>query len=127
MTALKGHLDSNVPPDPGSSVIVGEKGGPISPQVLAKAWSKARTSVGRPDLRLHDLRHTGLTWCAQAGGTVPELMRRGGHASRAAALGYQHATEDRDRLIADALAGLTTPAPNVNLADISRTRQASGE
>lgn len=127
VVVLKAHLDSNVPSDPGSPVIVGEKGGPIRPQVLAKAWSKARTSVGRPDLRLHDLRHTGLTWWAQAGATVPELMRRGGHASHAAALGYQHATEDRDRLIADTLAGLATAAPTVNPADISRTRQAAGE
>jgi len=126
VVVLKAHLDSNVPSDPGSPVIVGEKGGPIRPQVLAKAWSKARTSVGRPDLRLHDLRHTGLTWWAQAGATVPELMRRGGHASHAA-LGYQHATEDRDRLIADTLAGLATAAPTVNPADISRTRQAAGE
>jgi hypothetical protein len=54
-------------------------------------------------------------------------MHRGGHASCAAALGYQHATEDRDRLLADALASLTTPASTVNLAEISRTRQASGE
>ena len=33
-------------------------------------------------------------------------MRRGGHANPRAAFGYQHATEDRDRAIADALAGL---------------------
>ena len=33
-------------------------------------------------------------------------MRRGGHSHPAAALRYQHATEDRDRAIADALAQL---------------------
>jgi integrase len=55
---------------------------------------------------LHDLRHSGLTWAAATGASVAELMRRGGHASPAAALRYQHATEDRDRALADALAEL---------------------
>jgi hypothetical protein len=33
-------------------------------------------------------------------------MRRAGHASPVAALCYQHATEDRDKELADALAAL---------------------
>jgi hypothetical protein len=36
-----------------------------------------------------------------------------GHSTPDAALRYQHATEDRDRVIADALAGMTPPAPIV--------------
>ena len=58
----------------------------------------------------HDLRHSGLTWAAASGASVAELMRRGGHANPRAALRYQHATEDRDRVIADALADLATSA-----------------
>jgi integrase len=77
--------------------------------------------------RLHDLRHSGLTWSAEAGATVPELMRRAGHASPAAALRYQHATDDHDRAVAETLAGLATPAPVVHLADISRTEDVVGE
>lgn len=38
-------------------------------------------------------------------------MRRAGQKSPRAALIYQHATEERDRVIADALAGLAVPAP----------------
>jgi len=64
--------------------------------------------VGRPDLHLHDLRHTGLTWSATLGATTAELMHRGGHDSPVAALRYQHATQDRDRALADALGELTT-------------------
>ncbi len=45
-----------------------------------------------------------------AGATTAELMRRAGHASPAAALGYQHATEDRDRMLANALADLVPMA-----------------
>ena len=73
---------------------------------LNRVWQRARKTVGRPDLFLHDLRHSGLTWAAASGAAVAELMRRGGHANPRAALRYQHATEDRDRAIADALAGL---------------------
>jgi hypothetical protein len=49
-----------------------------------------------------------LTLSAATGATVAELMHRAGYASPAAALRYQHATEDRDRVIADALGGLAT-------------------
>ena len=76
------------------------------PSTLDRVWQRARKTVGRPDLFLHDLRHSGLTWAAASGASVAELMRRGGHANPRAALRYQHATEDRDRAIADALAGL---------------------
>lgn len=121
LPALEGHLDRFVAPARDSLVVVGEKGGPLRPQVLAKSWSKARTAAGRPDLHLHDLRHSGLTWSAATGASIAELMRRAGHASPAAAIRYQHATADRDRVIADALADLATAAPVVPLADKRRT------
>jgi integrase len=124
---LMTHLDQFVGTKPDSPVVAGEKGGPLLPQVLATSWSKARKKVGRTDLRLHDIRHSGLTWSAATGATVAELMRRGGHASPAAALRYQHATEDRDRVLADALAGLAATATIENLADKPRTRAVSGE
>ena len=47
---------------------------PITPQTLNRAWARARRTVGRPDLHLHDLRHSGLTWSAAAGATTAELM-----------------------------------------------------
>lgn len=48
--------------------------------------------------------------------SVAELMRRGGHANPQAALHYQHATEDRDRALAESLGKLAdvaeiTPLP----------------
>lgn len=77
---------------------------------LRAAWAKARRAIGRPELHLHDLRHSGLTWSAATGATLAELMHRAGHRSPTAALRYQHATRDRDRALADALAALATPA-----------------
>jgi integrase len=121
---LTDHLERYVSPGPDSLVAVGEKGGPLLTTVLASAWSKARAAVGRPELRIHDMRHTGLTWSAATGASTAEIMRRAGHESAAAALKYQHATADRDRALADALANLATSAPVVPLAD--RLRTASG-
>jgi integrase len=56
------------------------------------------------------LRHAGNTWAAATGASTKELMARMGHAGAAAALRYQHATRDRDRVIAAALAGFAAPA-----------------
>jgi hypothetical protein len=65
-------------------------------------------------------------------------MRRAGHASPAAALRYQHATDDRDQVLADALADFAAGATVVPLdaarraagetrADIPRTRRVEHE
>jgi integrase len=56
-------------------------GVPLTGNVLQVAWQRARTVVGRPDLRLLDLRHTGLTMAAATGATTVELMHRAGHSS----------------------------------------------
>lgn len=67
---------------------------------LARHFDKAREAAGRPDLRWHDLRHTGAVLAAQAGATLAELQGRLGHSSVAAALVYQHAADGRDAEIA---------------------------
>jgi hypothetical protein len=45
-------------------------------------------------------------------------MCRGGHANPLAALRYQHATEDRDRAIAEALGQLAQGAEIVPIASV---------
>jgi hypothetical protein len=52
--ALEHHLYSFVAPDPEALVFTGEQGGPLALCVLDRAWQRARSSIGRPDLRLHD-------------------------------------------------------------------------
>jgi hypothetical protein len=64
----------------------------------------------------HDLRHTGNTLAASTGASLRELMAQMGHASTRAALIYQHPTDERDRVIADALS-----------ARIEASGQARGE
>jgi integrase len=111
ITTVAGHLDAHVGAGPDAPILAGDLGRRIRPSTLHQAWNRARTSVGRPDLRFHDLRHSGATWVAISGATTREVMARVGHSSSAAALRYQHATEDRDTVLAEALSGMATPVP----------------
>jgi integrase len=106
MDAIVEHLASFTDAEPDSLLFCSPSGPPLSVGVLQRAWSRARLRVGRPDLHLHDLRHSGLTFAAATGATTAELMRRAGHASTEAALRYQHATRERDRVLAKALEDL---------------------
>ena len=75
----------------------------MAPATLYRVFYRAREAAGRPDLRFHDLRHTGATLAAATGATLAELMARLGHSTPQAAMVYQHAAADRDRAIAAAL------------------------
>jgi integrase len=70
-------------------------------------------------LRVHDLRHSGLTLMASTGMTLKDLMARGGHSTSASALKYQHAADSRQREAADRLGDL--------LAFQSRDSRAMGK
>lgn len=78
----------------------------LAPSTLYRVFYPARAAAGRPDLRWHDLRHTGAVLAAQSGATLAELMGRLGHSTPAAALRYQHAAEGRDAVIAARLSQL---------------------
>jgi integrase len=69
-------------------------------------FARARVAAGRPDLRFHDLRHTGAVMATTTGASLAEVMQRLGHSTPAAAMRYQHAAKGRDRLIAEALSAL---------------------
>lgn len=73
---------------------------------LYELYHVARAEAGRPDLRWHDLRHTGAVLAAATGATLAELMARLGHSTAEAALRYQHAAADRDRVIAENMSKL---------------------
>ncbi len=113
--ALADHLARFTGPAPDAWLFATNTGTALSPRNLTRVWVEARRAIGRPDLTLHDLRHSGLTWAAATGASVAELMRRGGHATPGAALRYQHATEDRDAAMATALAAMGRKAPVVSL------------
>lgn len=102
---VEAHLDEWVDDDPDALVLhaVNNPTRHLAYATFHRGWDAARVEAGRPDLRFHDLRHTGLTWTARTGATLAEIMARGGHSSVTAALRYQAASQDRDRAVADAL------------------------
>jgi integrase len=78
----------------------------LAPASLYRVFYPARKAAGRPDLRWHDLRHTGAVLAAATGASLAELMARLGHSTPQAALRYQHASKGRDREIAAALSAM---------------------
>ena len=84
------------------------QGGHLHQATAQQIFAKAREAAGRPDLRFHDLRHTGAVLAAATGATLAELMARLGHSTVGAAMRYQHVAEDGDQRIAAALSKLAT-------------------
>ena len=91
---------------PDSLLFPGQHGGHMHPATLYGTFYRAREAANRPDLRFHDLRHSGAVLAAATGATLAELMARLGHSSPAAAMRYQHAAKGRDREIAALLSKL---------------------
>jgi integrase len=66
---------------PEARLFVGPRGGRIQTGVLRRAthWPDVVTKLGYEHLRRHDLRHTGLTWFADAGVPLHRLQHIAGH------------------------------------------------
>lgn len=109
------HMATWAGPD---RVFVGRTGAPMRGDAVRQAFVRARTKVGMPGFRFHDLRHTGQTLAASTGATVKDLMRRLGHASPVASYRYLHAVDGRDAEIASALSEL---AAHGNAAKLPRS------
>jgi len=111
MPVVKAHLLDHVSASRDALVFPAAAGGHMSPSALYAVYHPAREKAGRPDLRFHDLRHTGAVLAAATGATLAELMARLGHSTVNAAMLYQHASADRDKVIAAALSDLATVTP----------------
>lgn len=122
LPVLKTHLGEQVEFGRDALLFPGARGSHLTPSSLygrapgthdqngrpLPAWGfyAARAAAGRPDLRWHDLRHTGAVLAAATGATLAELMARLGHSTQGAALRYQHAAQDRDADIARRLSAM---------------------
>ena len=100
------HLDRWVDDGSKAPVFTREDGKLLDRRWWSTRWAGIRSTIGRDDLHFHDLRHTGNTLAAASGASLADLMNRMGHASPRAAMIYQHATQDADRAIAEALGTL---------------------
>jgi integrase len=103
VAVLDDHLARFVGPEPTALVFVGEHGAPLERSNWSNRFAGARKAAGLDATRFHDLRHLAGTMAARTGATTRELMARLGHSSPRAALIYQHATAERDHLIAAGL------------------------
>ncbi|MGW7291861.1 site-specific integrase [Streptomyces xiamenensis] len=77
---------------PMARLFTGPRGGRISTAVLRDAthWDEVVVRLGYEHLRRHDLRHTGLTWMADAGVPVHVLRVIAGHRSLNTTQRYLH-------------------------------------
>ncbi|MGX9295209.1 tyrosine-type recombinase/integrase [Tsukamurella paurometabola] len=105
---VRAHLEDHVAPDKDGLLFPAARDATeyLTPTTLYKSFHPARDAAGRPDLRFHDLRHSGAVLAAQSGATLAELMGRLGHSTPAAALRYQSVAAGRDAEIARRLSAL---------------------
>ena len=108
LPALEDHLSKHVGKERDALLFPAKQGGHLAPATLNRHFYKARDAANRPDLRFHDLRHSGAVLAAATGASLAELMQRLGHSTVGAALKYQHAAKGRDREIAALLSKLAS-------------------
>ena len=100
LPTIEKHLANHVEAPRDSLLFPAVQGEHLAPATLYRQYYKARDAAGRPDLRFHDLRHSGAVLAAATGASLAELMARLGHSTPQAAMRYQHAAAGRDREIA---------------------------
>ena len=103
---LKAHMKAHTGTGQEAFVFTTTRGQRLSKTAFTKTVKNGFASVGKPDMRVHDLRHVGATLAAQAGATTKELMSRIGHTTPAMAMRYQIAAQERDAAIAKKLSEL---------------------
>lgn len=110
LPAVKAHINDHAQFGKDGLLFPAANGGHLAPATLYRVFYPAREKAGRPDLRWHDLRHTGAVLAAATGATLAQLMARLGHSTSAAAMRYQHAAEDADLEIARKLSAMAQPS-----------------
>ncbi len=103
---LREHMKKYTGRGPEAFVFTTTRGRRLSTTAFTKSVKAGFAAVGKPDMRVHDLRHVGATLAAQAGATTKELMSRLGHSSPGMAMRYQIAAQERDAKIAEAMSKL---------------------
>lgn len=77
---------------PNARLFTGPRGGRITTATLrdATSWDEVVTKLGYEHLKRHGLRHTGLTWMADAGVPLHSLRKIAGHGSITTTQRYLH-------------------------------------
>jgi integrase len=102
---LQHHLDTYVGKGPTAQLFPAARGCHLNDRVFRDYLDPALKSIGREDMRIHDLRHFAGTMAARAG-NLPETMARLGHSTPKASLIYQGIASGRAEEVAAVLSKL---------------------
>jgi integrase len=102
---LIAHLATYVGKDPTAQLFPAVRGCHLNDRVFRDYLAPALKTIGREDMRIHDLRHFAGTMAARAG-NLPETMARLGHSTPKASLIYQGIASGRAEEVADTLSHL---------------------
>jgi integrase len=109
---------------PDSPAITSPRGALLSREnwVRSVQWNNQRKTLGKPRLRIHDLRHTYASLSRFAGADLRLLQRTLGHASiTVTAHTYAHLYDTELDTLANALDSLTTPKTNDSASSDDRS------
>lgn len=109
-TEVQGHLDKFVKDSSPDALVFPTRSGNCAYGAAQTAITRALRNMGRSDIRVHDLRHTGQVLAAQSGATLADLMARLGHSSVNAAMKYAHAAGDHGRQVAERMDAIRNTA-----------------
>jgi integrase len=96
IAALRPHAeDAARGKRPDQLLFAGPDGGRLTNHNVRRAigWDTLRVAIGRPDLRMHDLRHTFATLLFDAGASAPDVQATLGHSSLQVTERYSRARE----------------------------------
>jgi integrase len=103
---LTGHLDTFVAADAEALLFPPARGGcHLAGRSFRNPFNTALDTIGRPGVRIHDLRHFAGTQTARVA-SLRETMDRLGHSTVGASLLYQGLVSGRDVQVAEALSKL---------------------
>ena len=119
MPALEDHLRRFVGPESDAPLFLGATGPRLRPSNFGVIWETARRRVDLTWVRFHDLRHFAATMFASTGASTKEIMSRGGWKSVAMVVRYEHASEERDAFLAQALNQFAEPSNVVSITNAS--------
>jgi len=119
MPALEDHLRRFVGPESDAPLFLGATGLRLRPSNFWVIYETARRRAGLTWVRFHDLRHFAATMFASTGASTKEIMSRGGWKSIAMVVRYEHASEERDAFLAQALNQFAEPSIVVSITNAS--------
>lgn len=100
---LREHMAEHVWSSPDALLFSTRDNKPLTRFWLGEMFRMAREVVGLPEIRWHDLRHTGASLAYSVGASVADVQKRLGHTTMRAAAVYAHAYENADVALAERL------------------------